>query len=129
MMLHTYTAPVDPRYIISRMHIRLLFPSDSLLSAMRFSPFIYLLELAASIGFVTPNSIKPNTPESIQKAFIQAGLVPDVLSSFNPVLLLDVTYTIPDTDGEIKVVSPPGRNFTMPRKIVLFVFRICRMNE
>jgi len=54
-----------------------------------------------------------DTPQSVRQSFITAGLVPDVLASFNPVVLLDVTYTIPET-GKPKVVSPPGRNFTMP---------------
>ena len=55
-----------------------------------------------------------DTPQSVKQAFIQAGIVPDVLTSFDPQLLLDVTYTIPET-GETKAVTPPGRNFTMPR--------------
>ncbi|KIJ54150.1 hypothetical protein M422DRAFT_775343 [Sphaerobolus stellatus SS14] len=55
-----------------------------------------------------------DTPESVRRAFIQSGLVPRVVSSFNPVLLLDVTYTIPDTEQK-KVVTPPGRNFTRPQ--------------
>jgi len=55
-----------------------------------------------------------DTPQSVRQSFITAGLVPDVLASFNPVLLLDVTYTIPGT-GQKKAVSPPGRNFTMPQ--------------
>ncbi|KAF8591043.1 PEBP-like protein [Ramaria rubella] len=55
-----------------------------------------------------------DTPQSVRQSFIQAGLVPDVLASFEPVLLLDVTYTIPET-GQKKAVSPPGRNFTMPQ--------------
>lgn len=76
--------------------------------------------MSICFGFATPNSngVFQNTPESVQKAFIQAGLVPDVLSSFNPVLLLNVAYTLPDTHGEIKVVTPPGRNFTMPQTAI-----------
>ncbi|KAF8526693.1 phosphatidylethanolamine-binding protein [Gautieria morchelliformis] len=57
-----------------------------------------------------------NTPGSARQAFIQAGLVPDVLSSFNPVLPLDVTYTIPGT-GQQKAVAPPGKNFTRPQTL------------
>ena len=55
-----------------------------------------------------------DTTHSVKEAFIQAGLVPDVLSSFDPDLILDVTFTIPET-GQQKAVTPPGRNFTMPR--------------
>lgn len=82
---------------------------------MRFSPLWLLVAGTSSTRLDTVNAAAKDTLASVQQAFVQAGLVPDVLSSFHPVLLLDVTYTIPDTDGEIKVVSPPGRNFTRPR--------------
>ncbi|KAF8523102.1 phosphatidylethanolamine-binding protein [Hysterangium stoloniferum] len=59
---------------------------------------------------------KVQTPASQRKAFIQAGLVPDVLSSFHPKLVLDVTYTLPDTE-EKKAVDPPGKNFTRPQTL------------
>ena len=57
-----------------------------------------------------------DTPHSVKEAFIQSRLVPDVLASFDPKLLLDVTYTIPGT-AQQKAVTPPGRNFTMPRQL------------
>ncbi|GJJ13512.1 hypothetical protein Clacol_007766 [Clathrus columnatus] len=88
---------------------------SKILFIMRFSS---LWSLILSIGFSLNTVIAKDTLESVQKAFVQAGLVPDVLSSFNPILLLDVTYTIPDTNGEIKVVTPPGRNFTMPQTAI-----------
>ena len=55
-----------------------------------------------------------DAPRSVKQAFIQARIVPDVLASFDPKFVLDVTYMIPET-GQQKAVTPPGRNFTMPR--------------
>ncbi|GJJ13513.1 hypothetical protein Clacol_007767 [Clathrus columnatus] len=81
---------------------------------MQFSSLRLSFLIALSLNVV----IAKDTLESVRTAFVQAGLVPDVLSTFNPVLLLDVTYTIPDTDGEIKIVTPPGKNFTRPQTAI-----------
>ncbi|KAF8509998.1 phosphatidylethanolamine-binding protein, partial [Hysterangium stoloniferum] len=72
--------------------------------------------LLSLLCVVFARTTKVQTPASQRKAFIQAGLVPDVLSSFHPKLVLDVTYTLPDTE-EKKAVDPPGKNFTRPQTL------------
>lgn len=75
-----------------------------------------------AFGFSLASVVRAaDTLHSVKEAFIESGLVPDVLPSFDPVLLLDVTYTIPNTTDETKVVTPPGRNFTRPRWFALAV--------
>lgn len=73
---------------------------------------MYAIPLIFSLLYAVVSRAE-DTPRSVRQAFIDSGLVPDVLASFNPVLLLDTTYTVPDT-GLPKAVSPPGRNFTRP---------------
>lgn len=54
------------------------------------------------------------TPQEARRAFVQSGLDPEVWPNFQPIVPIDVTFTISD-DGETKAVDPPGRNFTRPR--------------
>lgn len=82
---------------------------------------MYLMLLALAACFAAPVLAQTNeTIESVTEAFSTFAVVPDVLSSFAPIGLLDVVFTDPST-GEM-FHATPGTNLTMERTSSLPLF-------
>ncbi|KAI0272567.1 phosphatidylethanolamine-binding protein [Gloeopeniophorella convolvens] len=56
-----------------------------------------------------------STLSDVQNALSSAGIVPDVIPSFNPTAFLDVTYTVASSQQRLSVT--PGINLTVPEVV------------
>lgn len=64
---------------------------------------------STSVATAMPSAISVST---VKQAFGEAGVVPDVTTSFSPVALLDVAYT----SANSPIYVNPGGNLTTPRQ-------------
>lgn len=70
-----------------------------------------ILSVVACLALATAQTSE--TISSVTEAFTSFSIVPDVLSSFAPIGLLDVVFTDPATGQMLHVT--PGTNLTMER--------------
>ena len=81
---------------------------------MRAILFSCLLAIAAS-GLPFSDRANKDGTSAIRQAFHDANIVPDVIPTFDPTLLLDVTFTNPDLQDPTVVVEP-GQELTKDRE-------------
>jgi len=74
-----------------------------------------LSNLLVSLVSIACVAAQTSPPRAAKRAFVRAGIVPDVLSSFHPIMELDVTYSFNDTSVEVTLGMPMPRDDTANR--------------
>ncbi|EMD40915.1 hypothetical protein CERSUDRAFT_91668 [Gelatoporia subvermispora B] len=73
---------------------------------------VSLFGIGLALGQTVPNV----TVATVSQAFMSSGIVPDVLSSFNPTAILNVVFLDQATNSSVDVT--PGMNLTMEQTLM-----------
>jgi hypothetical protein len=73
-----------------------------------------LFSIVAVLCMLTGSKAQNLTISTVKQAFLESRIVPDVLSSFNPIALLHVVFQDPTTNDSLVVTT--GQNLNVDRK-------------